>query len=336
MNVLVLGGSGYIGARLVALLREAGWAQVVSASSRTAGGEPGRLRLDTRDAVAMRDALRGMDAVINCVAGDAQSIAEGARVLAEAAAAAGHPRLVHLSSMSVYGAVEGRVDEAATPGPLLGWYDQAKREAERHMAAFAAGGGTAVVLRPGCVWGPGSTLWVGRIGRWLRAGRLGDLGVAGDGWSNLIHLDDVCLAAIRALQLPLSAGTLRAFNLGGPDSPRWNEYFIDLALAIGATPVRRIAPLQLQADARIAGPVLHLLRKGLDRAGRPTRQVPEPITPGLVALWQRHLRLDPRAATRQLKLDWTPYPTALQEAAAWFVEQDSLARASAGAVAATG
>lgn len=333
MKVLVLGGRGYIGSRLVAMLR-AGGIEAIAASPRAAP-VPGQLRLDTRDRSAMQAALREVDAVVNCVAGDGVSIAEGARVLAETAR--GSPRcrrLVHLSSMSVYGALEGCAPERAPPGPLLGWYDRAKREAEQHVAAFARGGGHAVVLRPGCVWGAESELWVGRIGRWLRAGRLGDLGAAGDGWSNLVHVDDVCVAALRSLELPLGRGEVRTFNLGGPDSPRWNEYFIDLALAIEATPVRRLSPRRLQLDARLAGPALHLLRKGLQRLGRSARGVPEPITPGLVDLWQRHLRLDPRAATRELRMDWTPYPAALQEAAAWFVEQESLARVSARAAAA--
>ena len=331
MNVLVLGASGHIGSRLMELLQESGWARPLGASSRARPGEPNRLRLDTRNGLALADALKGMDAVVNCVAGDASSIALGARMLARAAATAGCPRIVHLSTMSVYGHVEGTVDERAAPGPLLGWYDQAKREAEQHIASFCAGGGSAVVLRPGCVWGPGSQLWVGRVGRWLRAGRLGDLGIAGDGWSNLVHVDDVCLAAMRALELALVAGESRTYNLAAPDSPRWNEYFVDLALAIDATPVRRLSPLQLKLDARIAGPALHVTRKLLQRAGRNASRIPDPISPGLVGLWQRHLRLDSRAASRDLRLDWTPYPSALQEAAAWFLEQESLARVSAGA-----
>ena len=266
-----------------------------------------------------------MDAVVNCVAGDAGSIALGARMLAQAAASANCPRVVHLSTMSVYGAREGVVDEADAPGPLLGWYDQAKRDAEQSLLGYAAKGGTVVMLRPGCVWGAGSELWVGRVGRWLRSGRLGDLGERGDGWSNLVHVDDVCIAAMRSLQLPLPPGSTRAYNLAAPDSPRWNEYFMDLALAIEATPVRRLGPRRLAFDARVAGPVLHVARKLLRRAGR-AGQVPEPITPGLLGLWQRHLRLDPRAAARDLMIDWTPYPVALSEAAAWFVRQESLDR----------
>lgn len=323
MNVLVLGGSGYIGSRLVAMLREAGL-QPISASSRASG--EGTVRVDTRNAIALEQALRGMDAVVNCVAGNRSSIAMGARMLMRAAAAAGSPRIVHMSSMSVYGDVEGRIDEHAARGPLLGWYDQAKREAEDHMQAYGKFGGNAVILRPGCVWGPRSELWVGRVGRWLRTHRLGDLGEAGDGWSNLVHLDDVCMAAIRALQLPLAPGESRAYNLAGPDAPRWNDYFMDLALEIGATPVRRIAPRRLRLDAKVAGPVLHVARKLLQKAGRDASAVPEPITPGLVGLFERHLRLDPSAATQDLKLDWSPYAATLTEAAAWFVEQESVGR----------
>jgi hypothetical protein len=76
------------------------------------------------------------------------------------------------------------------------------------------------------------------------------------------------------------------------------------------------------------------MRKVGRRLGRDVRHWPEPVTPGLVGLWQRHLRLDARSAARELRLDWTPYPSALQEAAAWFVEQESLARVQARAVAA--
>ena len=324
MNVLVLGATGYVGSRLATLLRESGWARPVEASSRARG--EGQVRVDVRDGAALAEALRGMDAVVNCVAGDAASLAEGARLLAQAAATARCARVIHLSTMSVYGAREGVVDEAAEPGPLLGWYDRAKREAEQSLLGYTATGGTLVMLRPGCVWGPGSELWVGRVGRWLRSGRLGDLGEHGDGWSNLVHVDDVCLATLRALQLPLAPGASRVYNLAAPDSPRWNEYFMDLALAIGATPVRRLGRRRLALDARVAGPVLHVTRKLLQRAGRMAQAIPEPITPGLLGLWQRHLHLDPRAAARDLVLDWTPYPVALSEAAAWFERQESLER----------
>jgi nucleoside-diphosphate-sugar epimerase len=329
MKVMVLGGSGYVGSRLCALLRESGWAAPVSASSRrTVAGVENR-RVDTRDGQALRDALRGFDAVVNCVAGNAAAIGEGARVLAEAALAAGCRRLVHLSSMSAYGPVEGRIDESAPLDGSLGWYGRAKCEAEAHVSAYAEHGGRAVILRPGCVWGPGSSLWVGRIGRLLRARRLGDLGIAGDGWSNLVHVDDVCGAIMAALREPQPAQPLRAYNLAAPDSPRWNDYFVDLALAIGATPVRRLSPLQLRLDAWLAGPPLKAAEIVASRVFGERHPLPVPLPPNLLGLWERHLFLDSRRAQDELGLRWTPYALALQQSAAWFLRDESGARGGA-------
>jgi len=322
MKILVLGGSGYIGARFCELLAGTGWATPVCASSRHAAEGVQNVRVDTTDPVAMSQAIKGMDAVINCVAGSARAISEGARVLADAAATADVTRIVHLSSMAVYGSREGAMQEKTRldDSERLGWYARAKREAEGHIAAFAKAGGTAVILRPGCVWGPGSDLWVGRIGRYLQAGRLGDLGAAGDGWSNLVHVDDVCAAAMAALRMPLPLGQLRTYNLAAPDSPRWNRYFVDLALAIGATPVRRIGPLRLKMDAWVGGPPLKLAQQALVRAGRAPHALPDPLPPGLLGLWQRHLQLKSDPAQRDLDLQWIPYDRGLRQSAQWYLK----------------
>ena len=321
MRVMVLGGSGYVGSRLCALLRDSGWAQPVSASRRRTASDIESLQLDSTDLEALVQALQGSDAVVNCVAGDGASIAQGAGVLAQACLRASTPRIVHLSSMAVYGTAEGDVDEAQPLDPALGWYARAKVAAEGHIASFAEAGGVAITLRPGCVWGPGSELWVGRIGRWLQARRLGDLGEAGDGWSNGVHVDDVCQAVLAALRLRHPALDVATYNLAAPDSPRWNDYFVDLALAIGATPVRRIRAQQLKADAFVGGPALKLAQIAWQRAGRPAPWLPDPMPPNLLGLWERHLRLDCAAAERDLKMQWTPYADGLQQSAAWFLEQ---------------
>lgn len=320
MKLMVLGAGGLVGARVLAMARELpGWTAVGASASGRAG-----LRVDVRDAAALAQALRGMDAVVHCVAGSADVIERGAQVLATASTQAGCGRLVHLSSMAVYGDLQGLVPEWVEPGPALGWYDRAKRAAELALRSHARAGGRTVVLRPGCIWGPGSRPWVSRLAHWLRAGRLGDLGAAGDGWSNLVHVDDVAVAALRALQLNLPEGALRTWNLAAPDSPRWNEVFTDLALGIGATPLRRLRH-QPWLDAHVAGPVLQVLRLLARRAGLPADRLPEPLTPGLLALWRRQLQLDVSAASRDLLLDWTDYPVALESSVAWLLASEECA-----------
>jgi nucleoside-diphosphate-sugar epimerase len=320
MKVLVLGGSGYIGSRLCTLLARGGWATPVSASSTHTAPGVENVKMDTTDADSMAQAVQGMDVVVNCVAGSSRAIAEGAKVLAQSCAEAGCARIVHLSSMAVYGRREGSVQERSPMDESLGWYARAKCEAERHVACFAEAGGSVVTLRPGCVWGPGSELWVGRIARYLQAKRLGDLGAEGDGWSNLVHVDDVCRAVAAAVRMPQPARQVRTYNLAAPDSPRWNQYFVDLALAIGATPVQRIAPFQLRMDAWVGAPALKLAQLALARAGRSAAAVPDPLPPGLLGLWQRHLRLEAQAAQRDLDIRWTPYGEALRQSAQWYLQ----------------
>ena len=322
MKVLVLGGTGHIGKRLLETLACTSWDIPTGASRRPT--EPSLqgtewIRVDTCNVDELTEVLRGFDAVVNCVAGNARSISEGTQTLVEAAMRADCRRIIHLSTMSVYGPMEGIAHENSPLDPGLGWYGRAKCEAERCIGEFVRRGGEAVVLRPGCVFGAGSELWVGRVGRWLKSGRLGDLGNGGDGWSNLVHVDDVCEAVMAALQLPISPGEMPTFNLAAPDSPRWNDYFVDLALSLGATPVARIGRRQLLLDAWLAGPPLKLVQKALSYTSWTPSGLADPMPPGLLRLWSQHLRLDATQATQKLGLDWTTYTDGLRNSSGWLL-----------------
>jgi len=319
MKILVIGASGHIGKALVTRL-QAGSFDITCASRgrKTTQTTLRQIALDTRDSAALTSALGGMDAVINCVAGDADSIAKGAASLVDAALAAGCPRIVHLSTMSVYGRLEGIATEGSPLDPDLGWYAAAKIQAEREMARFGNQGGCAIVLRPGCVYGPGSELWVGRIGRWLKSGRIGDLGAGGDGWSNLVHVDDVCTAIINGLQLGLAPGAIEAYNLAEPNAPRWNDYFRDLALALDATPLRRPSLRRVRIDARVFGPPLKILEVVSRRLGASVAAIPDAIPPALLRFFAQEIYLDATKAERDLQMRWQTHADNMPKLAGWF------------------
>jgi len=305
MRVLVLGGGGFVGQRIVAALRASGRVRPVVAMRRADG--PDVLAFDALDPAALGAALDGMDGVVNCVTGSPATIRRGALALAQVA---GARRVVHLSSMAVYGSATGLVDEAAPMKADIGGYGAAKIEAERLLAVS-----NAVMLRPGCVHGPGGRLWTGRVAQLLAAGRIGDLGRAGLGHSNLIDVEDLASAVLAGLFLPQPG----AFNLALPDAPRWNDYFAQFARVLDV-PCASVPAWRLMAE----GWLLAVPFKLAERAGL---NLPPPIALSQLRLWAQDIRMDMTAAEAQLGMVWTPLAQTLARSAAWV----SCAQAAGGA-----
>ncbi len=293
--VLVLGASGFIGSRVVAaLLNNAAWRPIPVARRSTGTGS---IVADATDADAVRSALSEAAFVVNCIAGNDRTMIRTTEVVCEAARSAPPRRIVHLSSMAVYGAATGTVREDQGPVTPVSGYGQAKLACERLMRRYVDGGGDALVLRPTCVFGPGSPQWTTRIGRLLQARRIGDLGVAGDGHCNMVFIDDLVATIIAALDAPGVSG--QAFNVSNPASLTWNEFFVRFGLALGATPVRRITPRMLKIETKLLAPVRRIAAKGLEHPAT------EAITPSLAALWAQDIRIDSSAAAKVLGMPTT-------------------------------
>jgi nucleoside-diphosphate-sugar epimerase len=296
-------------------LRSVDWAKPIAGVRRAdslAGVEVERRIVDATREDAVARALDGVSGVVNCVAGDPASITEGARALfAAALRAQSKPRIVHLSTMSVYGDVSGIVDESAPLRANLGAYAVAKGRAEQHAASYP----NVVILRPGCVYGPESPQWSARVGRWLMARRLGDLGADGDGFCNLVHVDDVIDAIVRSLR----STAVGPFNLSLPDPPTWNEYLVRYGQALRAVPIRRISHRRLSMEAKLCAPPLKMLEIGLKRVPGMREWLPPPLPPSLLRLMRQEIKLDVRRATEQLGVTWTSLEAGLEDTARWYL-----------------
>jgi nucleoside-diphosphate-sugar epimerase len=319
MKVLILGGTGFIGREIARQLSSQDSTEVVVASRHAQGSSAGSrgISVDARDKAALTRAFAGVDAVVNCVTGDADAIVQGAETLVQAALDSGRPRLVHMSSMAVYGGDEGLLDESHPMRDVGWWYGRAKIEAEASFDRYRQAGGNAVILRPGCVAGAGSADWVARLARLLELGRLGDLGAAGDGPTNLVDVTDVAQAVVNALSLPPSPNGVPRFNLAAPDGPRWNTYFTDLALGLGATPVKRLTARAMKREIYLRGIALKVAERLAKKLGA-RLDLPPAITPTLTRLWAQQIQLDSTAATRELRLSWTPYAETLRRSVDWW------------------
>jgi nucleoside-diphosphate-sugar epimerase len=311
--ILVTGSAGFVGGHVLThLTRDLG----LNAIGTTRDGRPGSRRLDLRDPAGMQAALAGVSAVVHCAVGDRAVTVDGTAALLRAAVQAGVSRVVHVSSIAVYGAATGQVREDTPMVPPDG-QGYAAWKAAAEQVCLAETRVQTVRLRPTIVYGPGSTLWAGQMARRIRSGRWGVAGAAGDGTCNPVHVSDVATAIAVALATPGAAG--QAFNINGPETLTWNDWFTRLGQAIGAPRLPTVSPATFRARA-YAALGLKAMARIWPRVGRdwllgaPARSE--------LALFSLRASYPTDAARRVL--DWTPTITiadGLIDTAAWLRSQ---------------
>lgn len=296
-RILVLGSEHPIAAKVLAALAASDWATPVPFL-----GTPGTLSAET---------LADVDAVFNGTAGRPAAIIANAQALYGALGAAGAAlRVVHLSSMTVYGSLRGEARESTVLRSDIGAYGAAQVVGE----SLASKCPRSVILRPGCEYGPDCPEWSIRIARLLCAHRLGDLGTAGDGVCNLLFVDDLVSAVVASLRLPDIDG--HAFNLAMRAPPTWNEYFVRFARLLGAVPVSRIKRRRLKIEATLLAPPLKALELVERRIQARSHRVPPPITSSLLNLCRQDVTLNVDKAEQVMSMTWMPLQDGLREAAA--------------------
>jgi nucleoside-diphosphate-sugar epimerase len=319
MRVFVLGANGLVGRAIVRNLKQNGLGEPIAGVRRRASyfddfGIESRV-VNATDSISLTSALKDITHVINCVMGSASTMTDGMRNLCAVSRRAGIERLVHFSSCVVYGGKTGTIDEATPIGSDVNWYGAAKVECETIGGEYIEKGLPIAVLRPSCIYGPGSELWSGRVGRMLAAHRLGDLGALGDGRCNLVHVEDVAKAAVGALRASLTNG--HAFNLSNSEPLRWNKYFMRYARAIGAIPVRRIPNWQIKLE-KILGPALKVAQIAADKLPMSTGKIPDPLTPSFLRDCKLDVTYDGRKAAATFGISYMPLEEGLDQTARWF------------------
>jgi predicted dehydrogenase/nucleoside-diphosphate-sugar epimerase len=229
-KVLVTGATGMVGRRLVERLIEEGrtvraTVRVASRARPIGGVEWVPCRMERED--ELRAALEGIETVFHCaalVAGPGtladftRANVDGTLELSRLAHEAGVRNLVYLSSIGVYDGPSRRrryLDESSAyerrPADR-GFYTQTKLEADRRLLQAARNGGAPrmVVLRPGTIYGPESSLPIGRLKLPSPDGRPV---VAGSGRvaMPLTYVDNVIDAMLAAESKDVPSG--RVYNL---------------------------------------------------------------------------------------------------------------------------
>ena len=244
MTVLVTGGSGLVGSHVIAALVAEGTR--VRALTRPAnraavaslGAEP--VEGDVTDPAAWVRASAGVSGIVHAAAYVAQrgtredffAVNVGGTRCAVAAARAAGARLIHISSVAVYGrtgayaAGAGGVAEDFPFGAIWAhdYYAQSKRAAEAALwEAVARDGLAAVAIRPNVVYGERDRLFSPRVVRAIRGGLIPQIGTASNRLS-CVYADNVAAAVTLALTAAAAPG--RAYNTtdDGPDALTQREF----------------------------------------------------------------------------------------------------------------
>ncbi|GAA3388039.1 SDR family oxidoreductase [Streptomyces roseoviridis] len=248
MTVLIIGGSGFLGAELV---RQAGGAngpgRITAATYHSRPGGAAGVSwhpLDLREphgVDAVLDAL-APGTVINASSGGAdwRVTADASVRLAEASARRGI-RLVHVSSDAVFSGADVRYDETALPDPVTP-YGAAKAAAETAVRLLHP---AAAVARTSLIIGDGGSAHE-RVVRQLAAGER-DGALFTDDVRCPVHVTDLA-AALWELALSDLAGV---FHLGGPDAVSRYELGVLVARRDGIDPA--LLPAGLRAETDLPG-----------------------------------------------------------------------------------
>jgi nucleoside-diphosphate-sugar epimerase len=240
-TAFVTGGSGFIGGRLIEVLRRQYGMRVKALVRGTTSAGGGAFRAaaagaeivfgSLMDEAVLGEALAGCDLVFHCAYGTHGSAAEqrlvtveGTRLLAQAAAKCGVGHFVHLGTVSSYGGnTPARVPEDYVNPKLWAWpYAHDKLDGEAALAGAArAGGMPFTILRLGSVYGPYGTSFTTGPLHAMRVGRLAMVD-QGEGLSSAVYVDDVIQAMLLAAARD---GSGQIYMVRGPDDVTWRQFY---------------------------------------------------------------------------------------------------------------
>ena len=190
-DLVVLGGSGFIGTRLGGLLRERGVPfSIGDIRESEAFGELWR-RCDVCELDSLRELVKGAETIINLAAEHRDDVrplsryhevnVEGAARVCEAAREAGVKRIIFTSSVAVYGFQPRPTDEQGPFAPF-NEYGKTKLAAEAVYKAWAEedASRSLVVVRPTVVFGEGNRGNVYNLLRQISTGKFMMVGSGGN------------------------------------------------------------------------------------------------------------------------------------------------------------
>lgn len=244
-TILVTGGTGFIGGRLIErLVLEYGARVRVIVRNFTSASRIARFPIemihgDIVDGRVVSEAAEGCDVIFHCAydfTGSAQHkenvSVKGSENVCKAALQNKVERLVHVSTFSVYGSTpDGHLNEDSPRQPPKDIYAKTKLAAEDLVTDYYRKYNIPVsVVQPTIVYGPYSNPWTVTPVKQLKTG-LVPLVNGGDGLCNAVYIDDVVDAMILSAVKDKALGEVFLISYSKPIS--WNEFYSSFENVLG-------------------------------------------------------------------------------------------------------
>lgn len=280
MRAFITGATGLAGSHLAEQLRACG-AEVVALVRPTSDTQflqrlGARLVTgDLSDQESLQRGMAGADVVFHTAAKVSdwgpwsefqRDTIDGTRRVLEAMRATGVRRIVHMSSVVVYGhqAHRGGIWTEAAPytTQFMAWeyYGPAKIAAEKLVLGYHQKQWVeASIIRPGWIYGPRDRASFPRLVQFLKEGMACFVG-PGDNYLSLVYAGNLADACILAATKEAALG--RVYNVSTDCRVMQRQYMNAVAQALGLKPVTRSLPASVaKAIAHVSEISAHLIGK---------------------------------------------------------------------------
>jgi len=330
MKILVTGGTGFLGRRIVSELAPRHELRLLVRRGSSRERFPAGVELaegDVTDRLSLSRTLAGCDGVIHAAAlvkilaprehFDRVNVGGLENVLAAAEASGSVERLLYVSSFMALGPTErgpgGVLDETAEAGDRV-WindYERTKTLSDRLARKAIAGGAPLDVVYPGVIYGPGEMTEGNIVVRHildLIHGRLpGLIGRPERRW-NYVYVDDVARGIALAFEKPAPGGR---YMLGGENVTQGDFY-----ATVGRLTGAKIPSLRFPDPlAKMAG--------AAQKAWAGLRGATPQLTPDLVDVYKHDWAYSSARAEKELGYRWRPFAEGLAATVAWLKETGS-------------
>jgi nucleoside-diphosphate-sugar epimerase len=305
-TILVTGSSGFIGGWLVETLHLSDSANVrAGIRSWMSAARLGRFPLDivlcdVMDVEQIAQAMAGVTCVIHCAYGSREVTVQGTKNMLDVARRIGVQRFVHISTTEVYGNPTGEIDETFPLQYTGNSYGDSKIEAEELCWEHYKQGLPVTVIRPSIVYGPFGRTWTIELAGKLQSGRWGILKGCGEGICNLVYVADLVSGILIAACHPSAVG--EAFNLRGPETITWNQYFQRFNAVLRLPELQVRDPEEARRRAILMEPVRALGKFGLEHFQGPLKAISQRSRPikGLLQSVEASIKTTPRSVELSL------------------------------------